>query len=238
MTTSEFSNSFDTLLNSYSSTGKYNDVSLNNEIRLDEYEKSIFLTTAQEEIIIGLYSGKNQFRDIFEGTEEARRYLDQLITTYKTTNSLVGYKGLSKDSIFYNIPEDVWFITYESVTFKDNNLECNNNEQALVVPITQDQFYKIYNNPFRGPSNRRVLRLDNKDNIVELVSKYNIDSYTIRYLSRPNPIVLIDLPDGLSINGFNKKTECRLNSATHKAILERAVQLAITSKIQLFVNNK
>ncbi len=33
-------------------------------------EKSIFLTKAQEEIIIDLYNGKNPFGDSFEKTEE------------------------------------------------------------------------------------------------------------------------------------------------------------------------
>ena len=51
MTTEEFSNEFDTLLNSYGENPS--------TIELDEYEKSVFLTKAQEEIVIDLYSGKN-----------------------------------------------------------------------------------------------------------------------------------------------------------------------------------
>lgn len=229
MNIKEFSDRFDVLLNSFGLTPN---------IVLDEYEKSVFLTTAQEEIVIGLYSGKNQFRNSFEETEEVRRYIDQLIETYKTNEKLVDYKGLSKDSVFFKIPKNVWFITYESVKLQDKNLGCFNNKEALVIPVTQDQFYKIYENPFRGPSNKRVLRLDNKDNIIELVSKYNIDTYTVRYLSRPNPIILVDLPDNLSINNINVKTECSLNPVIHRAILERAVQLAIITKTQLAGNNK
>lgn len=79
MTTEEFSNEFDTLLNSYS-----NEYSIN----IDEYEKSIFLSHAQEEILLELYNGKNQFEDSFEGTEEIRRYLSNLVKTYTTTKKL------------------------------------------------------------------------------------------------------------------------------------------------------
>ena len=52
MTTEEFSNEFDTLLNSYLVTGEFGKVENLSTIKLDEYEKSVFLTRAQEEIII------------------------------------------------------------------------------------------------------------------------------------------------------------------------------------------
>ena len=49
-------------------------------------------------------------------------------------------------------------------------------------------------------------------------------------------IILVDLPDGLSINGVSTESECELNPVVHRAILERAVQLAIISKTQLAGN--
>ena len=49
MTTQEFSPEFDLL---------YNNISSNQAPGLTEYEKSIFLTQAQEEIALGLYGGK------------------------------------------------------------------------------------------------------------------------------------------------------------------------------------
>ena len=74
MTTEEFSNEFDALLNSYLVTGEFGKVENLSTIKLDEYEKSVFLTRAQEEIIISFYNGKNPFKDSFEKTEEIRRY--------------------------------------------------------------------------------------------------------------------------------------------------------------------
>lgn len=222
MNIKEFSDRFDTLLNSFGTTPN---------IVLDEYEKSVFLTNAQEEVIIDIYNGKNVFGDSFEKTEEIRRYLNELIVTYTTDAKISEQIGVSKDSVFFKIPENVWFITYESVTFQDEKLKCLNGEEALVVPVSQDDFYRTQENPFRGPSKSRALRLDNKGNIIELVSTYNISKYLIRYIAKPNPIILTNLSDGLSINGISKETECELNPVIHRAILERAVKLAILSRV-------
>lgn len=222
MNINEFSDRFDTLLNSFGNTPN---------IVLDEYEKSVFLTNAQEETIIDIYSGKNVFGDNFEKTEEVRRYLSELIETYETDSKVSGYKGISKNSVFYKIPEDVWFITYESATLQDDKLGCFNGEEALIVPVTQDDFYKVQKNPFRGPSKTRILRLDNKGSIIELVSEFNISRYFLKYITKPSPIILTNLNDGLSINGVNIETECKLNPVIHRAILDRAVKMAIQSRV-------
>ena len=221
MNIKEFSDRFDTLLNSFGNTPN---------IVLDEYEKSVFLTNAQEEIIIDIYSGKNIFGDSFEKTEEIRRYLNELIETYITDSKVSGHIGISKNSVFYEIPKDVWFITYESATLQDDKLGCFNGEEALIVPVTQDNFYKVQKNPFRGSSKTRILRLDNKGSIVELVSEFNINRYLMKYITKPSPIILTNLNDGLSINGISIETECKLNPVIHRTILERAVKIAIQSR--------
>ena len=230
MTTEEFSNEFDTLLNSYSVISKFGKGENPSTIELDEYEKSVFLTKAQEEIVIDFYSGKNPLEDSFEKTEEIRRYLSDLIKTYTTTEKKTGYVGLSKTSIFFELPEDLWFITYESAGLEDSRLGCMNGKEISVIPISQDDYFRISGNPFRGSNKRRALRLDNGNRIVEIVSEYNIDKYLVRYIAKPDPIVLTDLPDNLSINTISKKTECKLNPVIHRAILEKAVKLAILSK--------
>ena len=229
MTTEEFSNEFDTLLNSYSTIEAFGKTP--STIELDEYEKSVFLTNAQEEIVIGMYNGKNTFEDSFERTEEIRRYLSDLIKTYIATDKKVGYTGLSKSSVFFELPDDLWFITYESVNLKDDGLGCMSGEDISVIPITQDKYHRIRKNPFRGTNERRALRLDLNGKVVEIVSKYNVESYLVRYLSRPAPIILTDLTDNLSINGKSIKTDCELNPVIHRAILERAVKLAIMSRV-------
>lgn len=228
MTIEEFSNEFDTLLNSYSTTGEFGKVL--NTIELDEYEKSVFLTKAQEEIVLDMYNGKNPFEDSFEKTEEVRRYLSDLVQTYKTSTLEEDIIGISKSSKFFKLPEDLWFITYEEVNLEDG-LESVSGEIIPVVPITQDEYHRVKKNPFRGANKRRVLRLDLNNGTVEIISEYNIKSYLVRYLSRPTPIILTELSDNLSIDSRSERTDCKLNPVLHRTILERAVKLAILSKI-------
>lgn len=226
MTNEEFSNEFDNLVNK--NIAKPFGVD-STPLEFDEYEKSMFLTKAQESVVISLYRG-TLTGDSFEKTEELRRYLNELIKTYTTTNK-VENEGLTDNSYFFDIPDDVWFITYESAVSQDERLGCAKGTVMQVVPTAQDDLYKTSRNPFRGPNKRRVLRLDVEGKVVELISKFDIDKYQIRYLAKPEPIILIDLPEDLSINGLTKKTECILNPAIHRVILETAVNMAIKSRI-------
>lgn len=220
MTNQEFSNEFDIL---------YNNIASNQAPGLDEYEKSVFLTTAQEGLVIELLSGNNPLGNSFEKTEEVRRYLNDIVKTTEMSK----YDGndiikLTNKSTLYNVPEDLWYTTYETVKFQDTNLESSSYENIEVVPVTQDEFSRIIKNPFRKPSTNRVLRLD-VDGKVELVSDHIIQSYIVRYVKRLEPIILADLPEGLTIRGMSTETICKLNPALHEAILGRAVQLAKAS---------
>ena len=215
MTTQEFSNEFDIL---------YNNIMSNSAPGLNEYEKSIFLTQAQEALVLDIYRGKFD-ENSFESTEEVSDYINTLVRQSKITDTVEG-NGISTNSVFYQLPNDIWFITYESVILRDNNLDCKNGQEVIVKPITQDEYYSISKNPFRGANDRRVLRLLS-DNKVELISKYGIESYLIRYLSKPEPIILDNLSTyRVTINGKSEITECKLNPAVHRILLNRAVQLA------------
>jgi len=231
MTTQEFSNTFDTLLNSYDTQVPFGEQTSKREIVLDEYEKSLYLTRAQEEVAVNLYNGKNPYGESFESTEELRRYLENLIKTkVYTADEQIEDIGVSDNSVFYKLPSDMAFITMEQVIYDDDKLGCYNGSIASVYPITQDEYNKIKNNPFRGPTKYKVIRLDSGNNTVELISKYTIGDYLLKYLSKPEPIILDTLPEGVTIDGLNQITECKLNPILHNTILERAVQMARQSK--------
>ena len=217
MTNEEFSNEFDILINN-----------INVGLEFDEYEKSVYLTKAQEEVVEGLYTGKIT-GDSFEGTEQLRRYLADLVKTVILPCNKAP-KGLSNDSVFAVLPDDLWFITYESVAL-NGDTPCINSKEIQVVPVTQDEYHRIKGNPFRRQNSRRALRLDVGNSMVELISDEEIRSYLVRYMSRPEPIILLDLPEELSINNVNEKTECKLNPGLHRTILEVAVNMAIKSRV-------
>ena len=211
MTNPEFSIEFDIL---------YNNISSNKAPGLNEYEKSVFLTKAQEQIVTELYSGRNTTYNSFEETEEQRRYLHSLITTSSLEESTDTDDIITSNSSIYKLPENIMFITYETVILTGN-------KEVTVYPVSQDELSKIIKNPFRGPSNNRVLRLDLGNNSIEVISNHDITKYLIRYLRKPNPIILTDLEDDLSINGVSEESVCELDSSLHRTILDRAVALAL-----------
>ena len=211
MTNPEFSIEFDIL---------YNNISSNKAPGLNEYEKSVFLTKSQEQIVTELYSGRNTTYNSFEETEEQRRYLHSLITTSSLEESTDTDDIITSNSSVYKLPENIMFITYETAILTGN-------KEVTVYPVSQDELSKIIKNPFRGPSNNRVLRLDLGNNSIEVMSNYDISKYLIRYIRKPNPIILTDLEDDLSINGISEESECELDSSLHRTILDRAVALAL-----------
>lgn len=231
MTIEEFSNSFDTLLNSHAFSSNIGEEASKQTIVLDEYEKSVFLTKAQEEIVLSLYNGKNPYGDAFEGTEELRRYLSNLITEKylkPITNTSGTPLGLESKSKFFTLPEDLWFITLESVVV--DNSKCGAETIMKVYPVKQDEYQVIRDNPFRGANDRRALRLDLSEGNVEIICKYLVSVYYIRYIKKVPPIILEDLPDGLSVEGETEAKDCILHKALHQRILDRAVQLALQSR--------
>lgn len=215
MTIDELSSEFDIL---------YNNIMSNIAPGLTEYEKSTFLTKAQEQIVTELYTG--QYRgQAFEETEETREFLRPLIKSY-SKNSL---EELAPSDTFHryeiSIDENFWFIVLETVTFSGTDCPCQKNKKGIVVPVRYDDYWRILNNPFKGPNERRVLRVD-KDSLIELISEYLLSSYTVTFIRQPDPIILETL-EGITINGQTEKsTSITLPEVLHRALIERAVELA------------
>lgn len=223
MNAQEFSNTFDTLLQPYITKESFSE---QNNLAFDEYEKSIFLTKAQEQIVLELYQELEQ-------SEEVRKYLSNLIKTANfapigeqdeslINNTFKSYKVELRDIIL--------FMIYEQCTLSDEN-NCINGRIVSVVPIIHDDLDKVLKNPFKSPNSRKVIRLD-FDNKIELISKYNISNYKVRYLKKPNPIILVKLEDNLSIDNNAEVSSGETNPILHERIVQRAVQLAVQSKLK------
>ena len=239
MTTQEFSDAFDTLVSSYRRFKDFDNKEILDSIEFNEYEKSYFLTKAQDELIIALYNGKNVSGESFESTEELRRYLSNLVKEARLqpiTNTSGLVIGIGSNSKFFTLPQDLWYITYEAVDI--DGARCSTLSPMDVYPVTQDNYNKTKRNPFRGANDRRALRLDLSDGVIEIVCKYIVKDYYVRYLRKPKPIVLVNMPNNLTIDGVGKKSECELHEALHQRILERAVTEALQSKITNNNDNK
>ena len=77
MTTQEFSNEFDVL---------YNNIMSNQAPGLDEYEKSVFLTKAQSEVLKNYFNPKgNKYQEGFDESEKRQIDFSTLIKAVKPT---------------------------------------------------------------------------------------------------------------------------------------------------------
>lgn len=258
MTGEQFSNQFDTQISAFLSKIPFGEQAEGMSIAFDEYEKSVFLTKAQEELVISFYTGKNAYGDSFEKTEEMRRYLADLVVEAELTN-ITNNSGnpiaiAGSDSNFFSLKEGspaVWYIVYEEAVLSDD--EAKNGCKASkknpdtheyiirstleVVPVRHDEYNRLRKNPFRGANGRRALRLDLSDGVIEIVCKYDVEKYYLRYLRKPTPIVLVD---GIEVSGKDTKSEpaCELHEALHQKILDRAVMLALQSRGYRVNNNR
>ena len=216
------------------------------------YEKSVFLTLAQEEIVKETYSGYTQSRVGFEGSERRRRQLSELVGDYKTTTRLSNFGGpgtiltteegseqnLISSSQFFGLPDDLLYIVLESVTLGGTN-SCLNGKKIKVKPITHDEFQVDIDNPFKKPNLRKAWRMDltrygASKQQAELFAIDTISEYHVRYVRKPKPIILADFEEdddisgmNLSIDGYNTRKDCELNTEVHRDILIRAVDLAV-----------
>lgn len=106
-----------------------------------------------------------------------------------------------------------------------------NNKKTLlqVVPVKFDEYSRLMCKPYKRPLKYQAWRLTNNDvvNKADIVvgPSDTLIKYTIRYVRRPNPIIVSNL-DGLTIEGKDTATECELDPILHEEILQRAVELA------------
>lgn len=212
MTTQEFSNNWDVKLQAYILKTGFG--LANTNVQFDEYEKSVFLTEAQEEMVKELYN------NTFEGKEELREYLKELLIT----------KELDVKNNEVILPDNVLFIVHENVKLQGDNI-CNPDAWKDVEVVKYNDLNRIKDNPFRGPSENRALRLDTGKNTAQIINDNTVIKYKVTYLKEPTPIVLVDLQnEGLSIKGVNSISECELDPAIHGIMLDTAIKMAIQSR--------
>nr|DAJ81496.1 MAG TPA: hypothetical protein [Caudoviricetes sp.] len=111
-------------------------------------------------------------------------------------------------------------------------VEVTRNDKKIllqVVPVKFDEYSRLMCKPYKRPLKYQAWRLTNNDvvNKADIVvgPSDTLTKYTIRYVRRPNPIIVSDL-DGLTIDGVSHASECELDPIIHTEILQRAVELA------------
>ena len=131
---------------------------------------------------------------------------------------------------------DVLFILNEKLITKKNN----STGTFTIRPMSFTEYDRMMSKAYTSPMKRQAWRLFQNQNtgfdiFSEIIPPNNAQdcdscTYRLRYVRRPKPIILENLPDGLSIDGYSTEMECELNPILHQDILARAVQLALASK--------
>jgi hypothetical protein len=181
-----------------------------------EYEKSLFLTIAQEEVI-------KAHADNFDKSERSKRILEKLVKSYSinTTSTDITVTLLDNTlSKLYVLPSDTWLILQESGIV--------NSKRINIKPINLDEFNTHYYNPFRKPSKRIAWRTEvvgsTGTKYVEILAETALSTYKNRYLMQPTPIITA----ATTLRGvvYSSVVNPIINSIADNELLDLAVNLA------------
>lgn len=252
MSVQEFSREFDIL---------YNNIMSDQFPDVNEYEKSIFLSKAQEEIVKNFLNIKgNKYGEDINNSPKRQIDLSKL-TTHVSLGKDTSVQGthFNNSSIRFKFPDDVLTVLNESVRVIRSDVY----KSLVVIPISSQEYDKYMNKPYQYPLKNQAWRLlttdDYNKTYVELIvgphDNTTNSAYSIRYIRKPHPIILFPLEE-TSINGYigadadgnpvmeggvaTQGLSSELDSELHSEILQRAVEIAkityvgdINSQIQI-----
>lgn len=241
----EFSNEFDVL---------YNNITSNQAPGLDEYEKSVFLTKAQDEIVKAYFNPKtNKVQEGFDGNEKRQIDFSMIMrskiyaepeATARTASE--GDSALPPESppdvtmspfgeSFFDLRENTMSVILEPdiMMFINEYAEVMRNgvpTRLTIVPINYTEYSRLMSKPYKRPLKNQAWRLlDNSDSHkkAEIVIGPNdtITKYVVRYVKRPRAIRLITFDD-VTLDGDNTIQCCELDPILFPEIIQRACELA------------
>lgn len=245
MNAQEFSSEFDLL---------YNNISSNQAPGLTEYEKSVFLTKAQDEIIKNNFTnvqGGNKYQQGVEDSEKRYADFSALLTVVELnskTDHIVTFDERGKIFILPDGDEEgnmkVMIVITEIFKTGNSNSELISYQ---VIPLKFDEYIRLMSKPSSDPLKKQVWKLmgnnESGNGSIEIVPHWKdkdntINKLILKYIRKPYPIILEDLSSqGLSIEGYKgtggsrtgpatTKGCCELAAELHPEILQRAVELA------------
>lgn len=227
MTAQEFSSEFDLL---------YNNISSAQAPGLTEYEKSVFLTKAQDEIIKNYFTnvqGGNKYQQGVEDSEKRYADFSTLLTVAvldAETTDIVPFDDRGK---IFKLPDGksakkVMIVITE--TFKTGKATSENENPPLtsyqVIPLKFDEYIRLMSKPSSDPLKRQVWKLmgnsESGNGSIEIVPHWkekdnNINKLILKYIRKPYPIILEDLSaQGLSIEGqTSQKIKATIDKSTY-----------------------
>lgn len=223
MTAEEFDNQFDVL---------YNNITSNQAPGLNTYEKSVFLTKAQNEIVKNYFTANSKGNNIGQGFDDsAKRQADfsclmktmscsiqntvpgtpsetAIVTINGTPTSVTVNKIDFRSRTFY-FPEDV-FIVINEVLRSGNTAPYT---YLQVIPLRYDEYTRLMSKPYKRPLKNQAWRLINTSTrvsdiykkFVEIITTPEHDGKILLYdvrYIRFPKPIIVGNLDGLTINGY------------------------------------
>ncbi len=228
----------------------YNNIDSNAVPGLTLYEISVLLTKAQDEVIKNkLNPAGNKYRQGYDGS--SKRQIDfSNITVIATLEPVSTAAKFDNRATLYKLPDDILSFLDEELILekKDEDAKLDIRRVRQVVPISYDDYTRIMSKPFGEPYRNQAWRLlvtsADGTRVAEVIPNINdrhsvsddkfTQSYIVRYLRKPRPIILEDLSQyGLTIDGmtgaeggYDLTNPCELDPEIHREIIQRAVELA------------
>lgn len=193
-----------------------------------QLEKSIFLTKAQDRVVLQEYNPQgNKYLTGFEATEQRRKDLQELVVGTTLTTPSTSQTNVLPNGMFFDLPSDCLYALSEEATVASTE-SCVNGKRYKVKPITHDEYTINNTNPFKkpfaNPADGLLWRLDYSGRKHEIIRPSNttITSYHLRYLKRPQPIII----GSNTVNSVVGPLNCTLNNILHTRIIDEAVKIA------------
>lgn len=242
MTTTEMSNKFDLL---------YNNVMSNKAPGLDEYEKSEFLTKAQDELVKAYFNPKsNKLQEGFDDSEKRQMDFSMLLSTVSITKSGNDTRGIVAG--MFGTTEGIYLLSTASTENRimmilNESVKITTNEKSkylTVVPLKYTELARLMSKPYKRPLKNQAWRIINAGTAEDTDEDAVIDStsltmeiiahpgdtgeitYAMRYIRRPRAIRTTTFDEGVTIDGNNTEQACELDPILHEEIVQRAVELA------------
>lgn len=212
MTAQEFSSEFDLL---------YNNISSAQAPGLTEYEKSVFLTKAQDEIIKNYFTnvqGGNKYQQGVEDSEKRYADFSSLLTVAVLNAETTNIVPFDERGKLFKLPDgtaDKKVMIVITEIFKTGKATSEKENPSLtsyqVIPLKFDEYIRLMSKPSSDPLKKQVWKLmgnsESGNGSIEIVPHWkdkdnNINKLILKYIRKPYPIILEDLsPQGLSIEG-------------------------------------
>lgn len=163
MTNQEFSNEFDVL---------YNNIMSNQAPGLDEYEKSVFLTKAQDEIVKSYFDPrKNKPQEGFDGNEKRQIDFSMLIVTETVTEAESAPTPLFplQHTKLFTVPNRILMFINESLAVTRDGVPT----YLTVIPLDYREYNRLMSKPYKRPLKNQAWRILTNTTVISQTTRTN-----------------------------------------------------------------